>query len=214
MRVILLAVALALIFASVASFVLMGPATATSADRGERALVEGQVTGDFEDRPWVGTVVHLGSEYTILDGDGRFRFAVLPGTYILTVCCSPRFQSIYQELVVSRQDIRLDLVARGLTEIPGQVFVVGGTQIPFGFVVSATQPGTNVVDRATTDIEGKFALHLMDGDWQLQVENLPEGYKLVSIAAGADALANTLKDALMTVGGPSASRLPLQITVR
>lgn len=210
MRVALLAIALTLIAASVGAFILSGPDAGSEIERGHRALVEGRVTGDFEDHPWVGTLVHVGSDYQTLAEDGRFRFAVLPGHYILTVCCSPRFQSIYRELPVAREDIQLDLVVKALTEIPGQLVRVSRAKIPEEIEVVAKMPGTNVVDRAVPDFEGRFALHLTEGEWVIGLENLPEGQTLAAIAAGPD----PLEEFVIQVGGSEPSRLPLQITLR
>jgi len=125
MRVTFLVVALILIATSVLAFVWIGP-TPSPGILSQRVMVIGCVTGDFPDHPWAGTVIRLGSEESILTEDGSFRFAVLPGTHILTVCCSARFQRIYEEIRVTDRDLDVPLSARPLKEIPGRLVVRGG----------------------------------------------------------------------------------------
>jgi hypothetical protein len=208
MKVTFLVVALILIAAAVLAFVWI-PST-TGGIRSQRVLVSGRVTGDLPDHPWAGTVIRLGSEQSILTDDGSFRFAVLPGTYILTVCCSGRFQGIREEITVADRDLDLSLIAHPLKEIPGRLVIRGGEQLAYGFIVSATLDGSNIVERAVTALDGTFALHVMEGDWQVAVENLPEGYTLQSMTFGDQ----KLRERRLTVASLTEPSLPLQITLQ
>jgi hypothetical protein len=209
MRVTFLVVALILIAASVLAFVWVGPTTSPGV-LSHRVLVSGRVTGDFADHPWAGTVIRLGSEESILTEDGRFRFAVLPGTHILTVCCSARFQGIHEEITVADRDLDVPLLARPLKEIPGRLVIRGGEQLAFGFIVTAKLADSNVVERAVTALDGTFTLHVMEGDWQLAVENIPDGYTLKSMMVGDQ----KLREQTLTVASVTQSSLPLQITLQ
>ena len=211
MKLALLVVAVALISASILVFIGLGPSTAPPRPRSERVLVSGRVVGDdLPDRPWASTIIYFGSEQAVLTQDGRFRFSALPGTHILTVCCSPRFQRIYREITVADRDIELELVARPLKEIPGRLVVQGKPQPAERLEVSAKLVGSNMVDRTISAPDGTFALHLMEGDWQVDVENLPEGYMVHSMTLGGRGLPNRV----LTVEGMDDPSLTLQITLR
>jgi hypothetical protein len=210
MKLALLVVAVALICASILVFIGVGPSTAPR-PRSERVLVSGRVAGDdLPDRPWAGTVIYFGSERAVLTQDGTFRFSALPGTHILTVCCSPRFQRIYREITVADRDIKLELVALPLKEIPGRLVVRGKPQLAERLEVSAKLVGSNMVDRTVSAPDGTFALHLTEGDWQVDVENLPEGYSVHSVSFGG----RLLPDGALTIAGKGDSSLTLQITLR
>jgi hypothetical protein len=211
MKLALLVVAVALISASILVFIGIGPSTAPPRPQSERVLVSGRVVGDdLPDRPWTGTIIYFGSERAVLTRDGRFRFSALPGTHILTVCCSPRFQRIYREITVADRDIELELVARPLKEIPGRLIVRGQPQLAERVEVSAKLVGSNMVDRTVTAADGTFAFHLMEGDWQVNVENLPEGYTVHSMTLGG----RQLPDGVLKIAGMIDSSLTLQITLR
>ena len=184
MRVLFLVVALVLIAASLAAFLWGGPGPAGA--RTQRSMVMGHVRGDLPGSPWAGTVVTLGPEYVILGQDGAFSFAMMPGRYSLKVCCSERFQAIDREVVVGRSDISLDLEPNPLTEVKGRLEIQGGTQVPYGFLISASLQGTNVVDRAATAVDGTFTFHLLPGDWEIRMDNLPAEYKIASITLGEE----------------------------
>jgi hypothetical protein len=209
MRVVFLVVALLLIAASVIAFVWIRPPVAAGPGL-ERVWVSGRVTGSFPDHPWAGTVVYLGSEHAVLTQDGRFSFAALPGTHILTVCCSARFQHIYKEVTVTDRRLEIELVAQPLKEIPGRLVIRGGEELASGFIISARHLESNVVDRAVTSLDGTFALHVMEGDWQVAVENLPDGYALRSITLGE----HKLRERTLTIGRIDDPSLPLQITLQ
>jgi hypothetical protein len=207
MRVILLGVALVLISASFVAF-LLGVSPPGNV-RIQRSMVTGQVRGDLPGQPWTGTVVTLGREQTILAADGAFSFAMMPGRYNLSVCCSEHFQAINREVIVEKSDIALDLAVNPLKEIKGRLEIRGGTQIPYGYILSARLDGTNVVDRVTTATDGTFTFHLLEGDWEIQMDNLPSKYKIVSMTLGEE----KVRDRRFTLarGGPSlALRIALQ----
>jgi hypothetical protein len=211
MKLALLVVAVALISASILVFIGIGPSTAPPRPQSERVLVSGRVVGDdLPDRPWTGTIIYFGSEQAVLTRDGRFRFSALPGTHILTVCCSPRFQRIYREITVADRDIELELVARPLKEILGRLIIRGQPQLAEQVEVSAKLVGSNMVDRTVTAPDGTFAFHLMEGDWQVNVENLPEGYTVHSMTLGG----RQLPDGVLKIAGMIDSSLTLQITLR
>jgi len=206
MRVIFLVVALLLISASVVAFLSGG--SAAGEVRNQRSLVTGHVRGDLPGNPWAGTVARLGSDWVILGADGIFSFAVMPGRYSLNVCCSERFQAINREIVVEKNDIALTLEVNPLTEIEGRLQIRGGTQIPYGFLVSAALEGTNVVDREATAVDGTFKFHLLAGNWEIHMDNLPVGYKIVSMTLGEEKLRNRR---FMLAKGTAS--LPLQIAL-
>jgi hypothetical protein len=207
MRVLLLAAALMLMFASFVTFLVGG--TAPRRARVHRVLVAGQVRGDLPGQPWAGTVASLGPEYTILGPDGTFSFAVMPGRYNLSVCCSQSFQAINREVVVEQTDIALALEPKPLMEIKGRLVIQGGTQVPYGYILSARLEGTNVVDRVATAVDGTFAFHLMAGNWEIHMENLPTQYKIVSMKLGEE----KVRDRRFTLAEGAAS-LPLQIALQ
>jgi len=208
MRVLLVTVALALITASLVAFLWGGAGDAQT--RVQRSIVSGRVTGEMSDHPWIGSVVELGPERAILSEDGRFSFAVMPGPYSLKVCCSMRFAAISKDLVVGADDIKLDLPVEPLTQIQGHVVIQKSTQVPYGFLVTASRTGTNVVDRAATAIDGTFAFHLMEGLWKASLENLPEGYTLVSMTLGDE----KISDGTFQLSKGAPDSLALQITLK
>jgi len=177
---ILVALACVLIAASVLSFVWAGGSNVEP--RIQRAIITGRVSGDgMPDRPWAGASVQLGPDRQVLGEDGRFQFAVMPGAYTLTVCCSLRFQGIDRQLVVDGQDMELDLSLTPLRRVAGLLTIERGVEPPRGFQIAAAREGSNVVDRATTNAEGAFAFHLSEGKWSLSIDNLPEGYRIESM---------------------------------
>lgn len=211
MKVAFLILALALILASVVAFVWIGPSAVPLKPRSERVLVSGRVVGgDLPDHPWAGTVIHLGSERAVLTRDGRFGFSALPGTHILTVCCSARFQRIYREVTVTDRDIELELIARPLKEIPGRLVLRGGKQLSERLMISAKLTGSNIVDRTFTEMDGTFALHLMEGDWKVDVENLPDGVTVRSVMFGE----RPLRERTLSISSMNDPSLPLQITLQ
>jgi hypothetical protein len=151
----------------------------------------------------------LGSERMILGKDGAFRFAVMPGRYHLKICCSNYFQSIDREVLVEKNDVGLDLTVKPLIEIKGRLEIQRSAQVPSGFLVTAALEGTNVVDRATTEADGTFTFHLLAGNWEIRVENLPAEYRIASITQGE----NKVRGRRFTVA-EGATSLPLQITVQ
>lgn len=175
MRVVFLIAALGLISISLVAFMWTGPSAGARRPQSSRLLVTGRIKGDFPDHPWTGTVIALGSDQSVLTDDGTFRFAALPGTHILTVCCSVRFQRIYKEITLTDHDLELELMAHPLKEVAGQVVSRKRGQSVSGLVVTASQVGSNVVDRAVTQADGSFALHLTEGDWELAVHPVTLG---------------------------------------
>jgi hypothetical protein len=206
MRVFLLVVALVLISASVVAFVWDGSVPVQAV---QRSIVSGRLTWDLSDRPWGGAVVSIGTENAVLAPDGEFRFAMLPGRYRLKICCSVRFQGIDQEVIVEKNDIALEIMAVPLTEIAGRLTVRGDAQVPYGFLVTASMAGTNMVARASTEADGSFKFHLLEGNWEVRMENLPAEYKIASMTLGEE----KLREGKFTLA-KGASALPLQITVQ
>jgi hypothetical protein len=206
MKVIFLVVALLLIGASVAAFLFSG---GPAVEGPHRFFVSGQLRGEVADKPWAGTFAQLGTDNVILGEDGAFKFAVLPGRYRLFVCCSPRFQGINKEVVVEKADVSLDLEVTPLTEIKGQLAIQGGTQVPYGYLISAALAGSNIVDHAETDVDGSFKFHLMQGDWEIRMDNMPPQFKIVSIKLGEEKVAD--RKFTLAKGAPS---LPLQIALQ
>jgi hypothetical protein len=207
MRFVLLVVALVLIAASLVAFLWGGSAAGNVP--WQRYMVTGQVRGDLPGKPWAGAVATLGPEHVILGEDGIFSFAMMPGRYHLNVCCSLDFQAIDRDVTVEKSDIALDLEATPLMEVRGQLTIQGGTQVPYGFIISAALEGTNVVDRVVTAVDGTFTFHLLAGNWEIHMDNLPAEYRIVSITLGED----KVRDRRFTLTR-SADSLPLQITLQ
>ena len=210
MKVALLVIALALMTASaVAPFVWVRP-TSPQVRRFQRVLVTGRVTGNFSDHPWAGVRISIGSQKATLEEDGKFAFAVLPGTHVLRVCCSVRFESIYQEVVVEDRAVDLELIAEPLMEIPGHLTISERARALDGFKISAWLIGTSNVERAVTAADGTFVLHVGKGKWEVDVDNLPKDYTLRSVTLGGQ----ELHDRTFTILAPSGPSLPLRITLR
>ena len=207
MRVAFLVVALVLISASVVAFLWIGAPPA--AEPVHRSYVSGRVHGKTAGSPWAGTTATLGPEVAILAADGEFKFSMLPGHYRLTICCSVGFQAVEKEVVVEKSDVTVDVEVNPLREIKGSLAIQGGVQVPYGFLISASRAGSNVVAHAETAVDGSFTLHLMEGDWEIHMDNLPPEYKVVSMTLGADKVLNnkfTLAE--------GAESLPLQIALK
>jgi len=208
MRVALLAAALLLIAAAIISSSWEG----TPKPRIQRAIVNGKVTGDsMPDKPWAGASVQLGPERRVLAEDGTFQFAMMPGKYSLKICCSSRFQAIDRELILSSEDIDLNLPLTPLIRIDGIVNIDRGTEPPHGFEISVSLEGSNVVDRATTNNAGQFEFHLSEGKWTLSFDNLPKGYEVESITLGTEPVRDRTLELAEAAGSGS---LPLRITLR
>lgn len=175
-----------------------------------RFRVKGRVTGDFPDRPWAGTVAHLGGERATLTEEGTFEFSRSPGTYILKICCSDRFRWIYREVMVIDQDVHLDLVAQPLVDVPGRLIIRDPSVRRSGLRVSAWLVGTNVIERAVTLSDGSFTLHLVEGKWQVDVENAPKGHDVEWTTFGDE----KLSDRTFTISDETSPSLPLQIALR
>jgi hypothetical protein len=110
---------------------------------------------------------------------------------------------------VEKSDVVLDLTANPLIEINGRLEVQRSTAVSSGFLVTAALEGTNVVDRATTEADGTFTFHLLAGDWEIRVENLPEKYRIASITLGE----KKLPGRRFTLA-KDATSLPLRIVVQ
>lgn len=210
MRIVLLAAALVLIGLSTVLFIVGERRHPGNSSRvPSRYIVSGRVTGSMQGTPWVGTVAMLGVEKVFLAADGAFRFVIPPGEYSFVICCSPRFESIRRAVVVSDHDIHLELVARPLIEISGRVVIVDSARPPHGFLVAARLPGTNVVDKAYTAPDGTFAFHLMEGQWRIDIDNLPAGYTRGVVTFGEARLPNDILTLGPEVDSSAELRIPL-----
>jgi hypothetical protein len=198
-----------LIAASAAAFLWRG---GTPRLRVQRSIVSGRVTGIMKDKPWAGAVIQLGPERQILTAGGAFDFALVPGLYALSVCCSTRFQAVGRQVTVGNADMRLDVELTPLTTVAGLLNIRRGTQAPLGFQISAALDGTNVVDRVMTDAEGRFVFHLSEGKWSLALDNLPKGYTVASVTLDGVRLRGMTLD--VPPGDGTAKPMPLQIVLR
>jgi hypothetical protein len=154
--------------------------------------------------------VSLGTETKPLAPDGSFSFAALPGVHILRVCCSKRFQSIYREVTVADKNVELELIAEPLREIAGRVLTPEKKPLRTALKVSMWRVGTNRVDRGVVFSDGTFFFHLIKGNWQVQVDNLPADYKVLSITLDGQ----ELQDGKFTISSVTGPSLPLQVTLK
>ena len=210
MRRTLLILALVLMSVSATSPLWVGWARRDLVRPYARVLVTGRVSGEFPDAPWVGTIVTLGNETKSIGADGTFSFAALRGTHILRVCCSTRFQSIYQEVSVTDSDVHLELEARPLLEISGLVLTPRDKPFKRALKVSAWLIGTNRVDRTVVYSDGTFSFYLIEGDWRVDLDNLPEGYTLDSMTLDG----REVRDRTFTISSTKRASLPLRITLK
>lgn len=178
--------------------------------RPEHSVVYGRITGDFLDRPWAGTVLYLGSEKQTLGPDGRFRIAMLPGVHILRVCCTKRFQDIYREVTVVDRDVSVELRAKPLLEISGSVMTPNGAPLRHALIVSARLLGTNRIDRSVVYSDGTFFFHLVEGDWQVDLENLSVEHTVASMTLDG----RELRDQKFTIRSVTGPSLTLRITLK
>ena len=210
MRLFLLTVALMLMAAALTSpFWVRRSAPVLDAGV-KRSVVTGRIKGDFADSPWAGTVVFFGSEKATLTKDGTFRFAVFPGTHILRVCCSHRFERIYKEIEVEDRDLYFELEARALRQISGRVVVPGQKPLKYTLQVSAWLIGTNSVERTIVSSNGAFVFRLSAGDWRVDLDNLKAAHSLQSIQLDG----RTVHDRTFTISDVHGPSLPLQITLK
>ena len=121
MKAFLLTVALLLMGAALSTPLWVPRTSSTSATWSRKAVVAGRIKGDFPDAPWTGMLLFLGPERVALRSDGKFSFSVMPGTHILKICCSDRFQQIYREIEVEDRDLYFELEARPLVKVEGKL---------------------------------------------------------------------------------------------
>jgi hypothetical protein len=178
--------------------------------RGPRQRIEGRLTGDFADQPWVGAVVYVGDERSSLKADGKFAFDVPAGVYLVRVCCSPRFDEIRSKVQVKDQNVYVDLHAEPLVDIDGRLVIPEGNQSQSLASVAARRIFTSVVKRAVVSAGGTFSLRLSQGGWKVSVENVSPELTLKSILFGG----KEIKDETITVSNRQESALPLEITLQ
>jgi hypothetical protein len=206
----LLMMALVLMGVSATSPLWVGWSSRGPVGRPGLSVVSGRITGDFLDHPWAGTVVYLGSEKQTLGPDGTFRIAMLPGVHILRVCCTTRFQDIYREVTVADSDVSVELTARPLLEIAGRVMTPNDAPLRHALIVSARLVGTNRIDRSVVYSDGTFYFHLVEGDWQIDLENLSAAHTVASMTLdGRD-----LRDQKFTIRSVTGPSLTLRITLK
>lgn len=210
MKAALLGVALLLMFTAIVSSLLVEKPRLPFPHPFARLYVSGRVTGDFPDHPWAGSTVYFGNDKRKLGEDGTFSFPSAPGKHVLKVCCSERFRWIYREVTVVDRDVEVNLTAEPLVAVPGKVVMLGkGTKLS-GYRVTAWLVGTNIVEAAITLSDGSFALHLIEGTWEVDVDKLPEGLGLESVIVGE----NKADDRRFKLSSLDSRALPLRIELR
>lgn len=213
MKAFLLTVALLLMTAALTTPLWVRSSTSMPSrpqPRLNKVVVSGRIKGDFTDAPWKGMDLVFGSERTTLREDGKFSFAVMPGTHILKMCCSERFRQIYREIEVEDRELYFELEAQPLLKIAGHVSTPREKPLEYALNVSAWLIGTNTVDRTIVASDGSFAFHLTEGDWRIELDNLREGYVLHSITLDGVEV-HDQKFTISNVDGPA---LPLRITLK
>jgi hypothetical protein len=175
-----------------------------------RKRIDGRVTGNFADPPWVGAVVYVGDERSSLKADGKFAFKVPSGVYVLRVCCSKWFDPIRREVQVKDKDLYVELRAEPLLEIHGRLAIPEGKQVQSLASVSARRIYTNPVRKAVISTSGTFSLQLTRGAWKVNVENLSPGLTLKSMTFGG----KEIQDETITISNKEDSALLLEITLQ
>jgi hypothetical protein len=210
MKVALLILALALMLTAIVTSSWVDSPSLPFTHNYARFWVKGRVTGDFPDKPWAGTVAYLGGEKSTLNEEGTFQFSRSPGTYILKICCSDRFRWIYREVLITDRDVHLDLVAQPIVDVPGRVIILDDSVRRSNLKISAWLVGTNVLEAAVTLSDGSFTLHLVEGRWQVDVDNAPKGHDVEWVTFGDEKVASRT----FTIVGKTSPSLPLQIALR
>lgn len=211
MKAFLLAVSLLLMAAALSTPLWVRTSTSTPRPpRSHKSVVSGRIKGEFTDAPWTGMLLYLGTERIALKADGRFSFSVMPGTHILKMCCSQRFQQIYREIEVEDRDLYFELEAQPLLKIAGSLSTPREKPLTYALNVSASLVGTNIVDRTVIASDGSFAFHLIRGNWRIELDNLKAGYSLHSITLdGVE-----VRDQQFTISNVDGPALPLRITLK
>jgi hypothetical protein len=70
--------------------------------------------------------------------------------------------------------------------------------------------GTNRVDRTVVYSDGTFSFYLIEGDWRLDLDNLPAEYTLESMTFDG----RELRDRTFTISSTKGHSLPLRITLK
>jgi hypothetical protein len=175
-----------------------------------RKRIEGRVTGDFADQPWVGAAVYVADKRSSLKADGKFAFDVPPGVYVVRVCCSQRFDPIRWEVQVKDENVYVDLHAEPLVDVPGRLVIPEGNQGQSLASVAARRIFTRVVKRTVVSAGGTFSLRLSRGDWKVSVENVSPELTPKSILFGG----KEVRDETITISNRQESALPLEITLQ
>lgn len=175
---------------------------------GQSRVVSGRLTGDFSDAPWLGSIVTFGNERVVLAADGSFGFRKFPGTYALSVCCSPRYRRIYREITVRDKDQYLEIPAEPLLEVSGRL--VDPPKFERAVRISARMIGTSTADWTVVASDGTFVFHLMEGDWQVDFANLPPGFAVRSMTLDG----KELRERTFTISSARGPSLPLRIKLQ
>ena len=210
MKAFLLTVALLLMAAALSTPLWVPRTSSTSATWSRKAVVAGRIKGDFPDAPWTGMLLFLGPERVALRSDGKFSFSVMPGTHVLKMCCSDRFQQIYREIEVEDRDLYFELEARPLVKVEGKLSTPDEKPLKYVLNLSASLVGTNTVDRTFVSSDGSFAFHLTEGNWRIELDNLRDDLAIHSMTLdGVE-----LYDQELTISSVNGTALPLRITLK
>jgi len=210
MKAFLLTVALLLMAAALSTPLWVPRTSSTTTTWSQRITVSGRIKGDFPDYPWTGMLLFFGPERVTLRPDGKFSFSVMPGTYILRMCCSERFRQIYREIEVDDRDLDFELEAEPLLKIEGRLSTPEKKPLKYVLNLSASLVGTNMVDRTFVASDGSFAFHLTEGDWRIELENLREDLTVHSMTFNGV----ELSDQKLTISDVHGPALPLRITLK
>jgi hypothetical protein len=210
MKVALLVLALALMLTAIVTTSFVDGPSLPFTHQYARFWLGGRVTGDFPDKPWAGTIAYLGGEKMTLTEEGTFKFSRSPGTYILKICCSDRFRNIYREVLITDRDVHLELTAQPVVDVPGRLIVLDESVKRSSLRISAWLVGTNVIENAVTLADGSFTLHLVEGNWQVDVDNAPKGHDVEWVTYGDEKVASRT----FTIADEKSPALPLQIALR
>jgi len=121
-----------------------------------------------------------------------------------------RFQQIYREIEVEDRDLYFELEARPLLKIVGYLSTPPEKPLNYALKVSARRIGTNTVDRTVIAFDGSFALHLTEGDWRVELDNLKVGHVLDSVMLDGV----QIHDQQFTISNVYGPALPLRISLK
>lgn len=144
--------------------------------------------------------------------DGSFAFPqVAPGKYVVNIF-RPGEPERTIPLDVGGTGLRgLELAVPALVNVKGRVIVSGdGPWLHPAIVLSA--PGSSAIDQPHADQDGRFQMIVPEGTYKLELDYLPAGYTVTSVAVGDTTTPSSLRivqgmaPVVVAVQAPSVAR--------